>query len=272
MADLGKSADWLREYGVRTMSQNQKSITRAMDAFDRYRDFLLMTTDIVAIEPRQAQHYINHAMDQYIAFSSDAQQLTQTLTRETNAALADMALQRSQHLARGIWAGLGGLLLMSLFWLLATFWLTRRLSLLSLSMEHLSGHHTHGPRDPDDLDSELHGQTTPSQPLDEATRAELTSMAHGPFALAREMALAVLAFDRSVRARKKAQTALRTERHTLKMLVQGMPDLVWLKDPQGALPAVQPSLRSLGGCDRKRIGWPHRQRLFSRSSRVFPVQ
>lgn len=246
--DMHKDTEaWLREHGDRMGGWQATDLGHAMDVFHTYRDFLLMSTLIVATEPALAQRHASQALDQYMNFAEHTQSLSIAITTETNDRLGQMAAERKSHLRGTLAMGLAVLLTMSALWLLATYWLTGSMGLIAQAMGRLAGRNSTLDNDPDEIDTETGALHSGNVPLDDAQRAPLQRLSHGPVALVRDLAHAVLAFDRSIRVRKKAQAALRAERHSLKALIQGLPDLVWLKDQDGRYLQCNPRFEQLTG-------------------------
>jgi len=248
MARHGETAAWLRSHGASQQGQRQTDMAHAMDVFTAYRHFLQMATDIVAIQPSLAQRYTSQALDKYMEFAEHMQALSAVITVDTNDRLKRIADERHAHMNRTLVMGLSVLLLMNVLWLLATFRLTGSMGRITQALGQLAGRRTEdGPVPPLDALDTLSAGSVGSSPLGDTERTALQRMAHAPIALVRDMAHAVLAFDSSVRSRRKTQAALRTERHNLKTLIQGLPDLVWLKDPEGRYLQCNPRFEQLAG-------------------------
>jgi PAS domain S-box-containing protein len=256
LAAHGGTETWLRNHGTEVGGWQQADLTHAMDVFTTYRDFLLMATDIVTIQPSVAQRYTGRALDQYMAFAEHTQTLSAAITTDTNSHLSQMAAERRTHLSNTLATGFSVLLLMSVLWLLATFRLTGNLGHITQALGHLAGRQARADTDeanPDGTDTQPGTPHPGNTPLDDAQRHALERVARARIALVRDMAHAVLAFDRSVRARKKAQAALRAERHSLKTLIENLPDLVWLKDPEGRYLQCNPRFEQLAGVPETRL-------------------
>ncbi len=252
LSQHGPTEAWLRNQGTEMGGGAQNDLAHSMDVFQAYRKFLLMATDIVAIQPSLAQRYSRQSLDEYMAFAEHTQALAVAITAETTERLNQMSIQRQEHLRTTLATGISILVLMSALWLLATYWLTGSLGRVALAMGQLAGR-TGSPAaqtDFDDIDTQSGTPlATGSALLEDPQREALQRLTREPVALVRDMAHAVLAFDHSVRSRKKAQEALRNERHFLKTLIQGLPDLVWLKAPDGSYLQCNPRFEQLAGMD-----------------------
>ncbi len=104
---------------------NHGSAAGLLREFENYRRFVIMSTDVLAVDPRVASRFWAQAQRHYSDFALFAARIEQRLT---DRALQRNAQQSQTHhqLAQRMWAiGLGGLVLA----LTASYWLARRASL-----------------------------------------------------------------------------------------------------------------------------------------------
>ncbi len=104
---------------------NHGSAAGLLREFENYRRFVIMSTDVLAVDPRVASRFWAQAQRHYSDFALFAARIEQRLT---DRALQRNAQQSQTHhqLAQRMWAiGLGGLVLA----LTASYWLARRTSL-----------------------------------------------------------------------------------------------------------------------------------------------
>jgi two-component system sensor histidine kinase/response regulator len=245
LATMAPLEAWLSKETTEHADWRHQETALALKAFMGYRDHVLMATDIVAIDPAQAKRYVTSAFDRYLDFAARHQKLSAHITNDNAAALVRLAAERQDHLHNAWWITLGGLLLVNLLWLGVLNWLTRNLAMLTAAMRHLSAQPTETRPVDFDESSALQGDDFPT--LEDGQRPPLEAMAHSSVQLVRDMAHAVLAFDRVIKSRKKALKAKLAQQRMLHTLVQGMPDLVWLKNPDGVYLLCNPRFERLAG-------------------------
>lgn len=83
---------------------DDSAFAQARSQFYAYRNYVVMATDIVAIDPTQAAAYVSQANDQYYAFAQLAQKIDVDLAADSLAHLtfAEEALAKSTLRARWI--------------------------------------------------------------------------------------------------------------------------------------------------------------------------
>jgi PAS domain S-box-containing protein len=245
LATLGELEGWLEQEARHERGWKQTEIQLSLEAFRAYKRFLVMTTDIVAIDPRQAGKHAESALGQYTQFAERQQVLSADITLENHDLLELMATDRRDHIRNAWWASLTGLLVLNLLWAFTVLWFTRNIALLTAVLQRLTGVPKSQPPHTDASPSQLGLDDNPV--LDEALTPQLEAMTQSSVLLVRDMAQAVLAFDRSLRERRKAIQAMQDQRRLLEILVNGMPDLVWLKDPEGRYLMANPRFELLAG-------------------------
>lgn len=182
--------------------------------FGDFKQFVLKSTDMVAVDPMLASHYIENAGVHYVDLALQLHSIDDVLSQHA----LDESVDASQHLntysehLRLI--SIGGTFALIGVWLLIAIRLTKRLDLLTASLSYLAN--------PQQI-----GQTIPLFP-------EIVSIAKKKGTLIGDMADAVLAFRDTRYQRDAMQAELESERSHLDALIQGMPDLVWFKDLNGA--------------------------------------
>lgn len=245
LASLAPLEQWLsREAGQHTSWQHHET-GQAIKSYKNYRNLVLTATDIVAIEPAQAKKYINAAFDQYLEFASRHQTLAAQISIANSGLLDRLATERKDHIQHAWWSTLLGLIVVNVLWLGVLRWLTQHLATLGNAMRHLSAQ----PRQSGSAEltesSALPEEDHPS--LNEAQRADLAGMKLSRISLVRDMAAALLAFDKAIASRQKAVKAKLAQQQLLDTLIRGMPDLVWLKNPEGVYLMCNPRFERLVG-------------------------
>ncbi|MBY0463472.1 MAG: PAS domain S-box protein [Burkholderiales bacterium] len=245
LAGMAPLETWLSKEASEQTDWRHQETALALKAFLAYRDHVLMATDIVAIDPQQAKRYVTSAFDRYLDFAARHQKLSAYINNDNSAALDKLATERQDHLHHAWWITLGGLLLLNLVWLGVLNWLTRNLAQLTAAMRHLSAQPTETRAIDFGESSALHDDDFPVLPDEQ--RPALHAMEQSSVQLVRDMAHAVLAFDRVIKSRQKALRAKLAQQRLLHTLVQGMPDLVWLKNPDGVYLLCNPRFERLAG-------------------------
>lgn len=185
----------------------------AIRHFGDYRRFIVMATDIVAVDPKLAERYIDEANFRYVDFAEHTHIVDNAAARLT---LKNIDAGRGQLVEFSNWIsaiGIAGTAVMLLLWLFVSMTLAKNLSLLASGLGRLAS------------DAPEEGES------DEFAAISKLAVERG--ALTGQMAGAVLAFREARVDREAALAALNVERSQLNSLIQGMPDLVWLKDENG---------------------------------------
>ncbi len=192
--------------------------------FQEYRNFILMATDIVAVEPGLAGQYVEQAVAHYIKFARHSQNISAVLSQRAQQRIAASNAELQAYLQRALLVGLAGFLGLMLFWLWAAVGLSRRLNLLTEALHLLA-----------------------ADQAEQARLGDLEAWGRRRGSLFGELARAVLAFRDAILSRRRMQEDLEAERQQLKSLIQSMPDLVWLKDAEGVFLAANPRFEHLLG-------------------------
>ncbi|MBV5291082.1 MAG: PAS domain S-box protein [Curvibacter lanceolatus] len=194
-----------------------------LEAYEQYRAYMMMATELLSASPRLGQVRAAEALEHYLHYVGHAIQLNGQLTEETESRLAAMAGQRHDFVYTAASLAAVSLLLMCLLWLLISWWLTRPLDLLAGALGQLSQAARSAPSPAGEA----------AMPLDLGTLSQVEGLTRTRNSMVRDLAQAVVNFVRTLEARQQTQLALDAERHRLKSLVRGMPDLVWLKNAEG---------------------------------------
>jgi len=194
-----------------------------LEAYEQYRAYMMMATELLSASPGLGQIRAAEALDNYLHYVGHATQLTGQLTEETESRLAAMAGQRHDFIYTAAALAAASLLLMCLLWLMLSWWLTRPLDLLAGALGQLSQAARSAPSPAGEV----------AMPLDLGTLWHVEALTRTRNSMVRDLAQAVVNFVRTLEARHQTQLALDAERHRLKSLVRGMPDLVWLKNAEG---------------------------------------
>ena len=181
----------------------QAKLALAGNAFARFQEFVLMSTDIISIDPKRAAEYLSEASQHYSEFA--------LLLSDITSIYMEHALQHSER-ARAELARTGQQLsafstittvALIALWLMVAMGLARRLDLLQHSLQKLS-----------------HGQT---ESADEEAFGAITAMAKRSGTVIGDMASAVLAFRREQQERQRAQDTLREREELYSNIVSQAP-------------------------------------------------
>lgn len=164
--------------------------------FEGYRNFMLMATDIAAIDPTTASDYIIKAQNYFINMVQRRQAISAILAEHAEEHSTQGARAFSAVFMRVLQVSLFGLLLMILLSLISAKWLSRHLVVMIDALQRLSQ------------------QTALPPPLPDVE--QMASTAVGQF---KTMATAVLAFRTAVKERYQAQVELESHRAHLEELV-----------------------------------------------------
>ncbi|MDD3354238.1 response regulator [Zoogloea sp.] len=187
-----------------------QEVTGALEDFQSYRSLIITATDSIAVDTKVASAYINRATEHYIAFAEHIQAITVALTAHTSQHLDEQEAELAARIRDSLLVQLAGFVLVGLIWFHLSRQMTRQLSLISSALTRL------GEKDllPDEL-----------RQID-----RLTGSGKGMF---RDLAQSVMRFRTALIGRQETQQELQAQRERLKIIIRGMPDLVWLTDPEG---------------------------------------
>ena len=191
-------------------------IQLAQEAFAGFKQFVLMSTDLLGIDPRAAGEKQAAATEHYGRFAVLSTRIALMWTQHAleNSQAAEQKLQAFHQVQSKMMVGFTVVLVLG--WLAAAIWLARKLQHVAGSLNDLA-------------------QSRESHP---ASLKAVGLMAQGRATVLSEMAQAVLAFREARAESARSRAALEAERSQLQALVQGMPDMVWLKDAQGVYQVV----------------------------------
>jgi PAS domain S-box-containing protein len=185
-------------------------IKEAGEDFVTYRAAIIQATDIITIDTKVADTYITAAAERYLAFAEHAQAISNQLTEQTSQRIAAQEAGMASFLRHSMLVELLGFSLLSLLWLYFSIRLTRHLNAINSAMTSLAQHQENPPELPD-----------------------IESLGKGRPGLITDIAQAVQAFRAALVNQNQSQAELNVQRQHLKSIIQSMPDLVWLKDPDG---------------------------------------
>jgi len=181
----------------------QAKVALALNAFLKFREFVLMSTDIISIDPTKASEYMSEASQHYTDFAlqvSDIAGIYMAHSLQHNVqSRADLA-KKAQHLITFSALATAALIVL---WLLIAMGLARRLDLLQHSLQKLS--------------------QGPAESTDDKTFDAITQMAQRNGTVIGDMARAVLAFRRVQQERLLAQDALREREELYSSIVNQAP-------------------------------------------------
>jgi two-component system sensor histidine kinase/response regulator len=184
------------------------SVLAARADYDAYRNFIIMATDLAAIDPPDAMRHAYRAAQIYVALSEHTHRISRAVTgaAAVRAAAQSHAFELHAMRVAGIGAALIGALLM--LWLGVTRGLTRRLSLLSDALSGLA-----------------------ADRLDAGALAAVEVLSHKPRGLLGNMARVVLAFSAAIDERRRAAAAEREAEALMRAIVAQAPCAIDLIDP-----------------------------------------
>jgi len=245
---MGLHADWQHSA---EMLQTQRD----------HQDTLFAAAQDVDINPVQALRLTHRATELHLQFADLQRRLTKFVSERQRNVQANAAALRQRDRFNSQAASWAGLMVINLLWLVVVLWFTRNLDVLSAVMRHLSGQPTrdgeplataHDTAKPSSIRaSELDPNDHPS--LDDDLLPELQHMAESHVPLVRDIALAALAYNQSLRERKNAIQAMHQHRQLLHTMLTAMPDLVWLKDRDGVYLLANPRFEQCAGVPQS--GW-----------------
>ncbi|MDP2000824.1 MAG: hypothetical protein Q8K22_14700, partial [Rhodoferax sp.] len=199
LTQLGAQADLTLAKLVALDLTQQPALNKALGQFSAYRNYVVMATDIVAIDPTQAATYINQANEQYYAFAQLSQKIDVDLAADSLAHLTSTEEALARSTRRAQWIGSVATVLGILAWWVVSLLLSGRLSLLARGLQQLA--------DGDEF------------AVDERDFSAIAKLGAHPQGLLGGMAAAVLAFRLANSERNAAQGALEAERENLESQV-----------------------------------------------------
>lgn len=210
LAALGKRIEALSRT-VQGEAANKEAARKLVEKFGEYRNFMVMATDIAAIDPSTAARYIHQAQAAYIDFTKHRNVITSGLTksaREHN----DADEKAFDEMLRWVMTiGVAGLAAMLLLSLLSARVLSRRLVAVSEALSALV----------------RSGESPPPLQAIESMYARES----GEF---KEMAQAVLAFRNALLARQEAEQQVRR----LSLAVDQSPNSIVITNLDGRIEYV----------------------------------
>lgn len=120
---------------------NHGSVMALREQFNEYRRFMIMATDIIAIDPNVAQNYVQQAQRHFIEFSVYTQRITQKLAEraEIRSEEANETLNAFFHSV--IVISLSGILIMLLLALVSATWVSRHILTLADALSQMANSH-----------------------------------------------------------------------------------------------------------------------------------
>ena len=115
-----------------------ESVRAAAEDFAAYRNFIIMATDIVAIDLTLAGEKVDQAVTTYIAFARHSEQLSAQLTERAVTRLENLDAELGAYVQRATLFGMLGLALLALLWFFASARLSGRLQILARALERLA--------------------------------------------------------------------------------------------------------------------------------------
>ncbi len=200
------------------------------DFFDTYRHAVVQATDLAAIDPPAAMRQAYQASQAYMELSERTRELSMKVVNASVESTAEQIEVFNQHAASIAVVGLGLVALLLGIWFVFTRWLSGQVVTVTNTLRALAD----GDTAPSGLTSVARVADTPSHVLQEIART-------------------TLAFHQAVVAGQASEQALANERRLLKALINGTPDPVWMKGPDGRYLIGNPSFALLCGTTPARV-------------------
>ena len=188
----------------------QDDLVAAVEDYITYKASIITATDMISIDTKEAKNYISDAIENYIAFADHTQTISMKLSSLSAERIGEQENNMELDLKRSIYIEVLGFVLLSIVWFFIATRLTQRLTEISQAMSILG-----------------------KAESDPAELPAIVSISNQRPGLITDMAKAVLTFRQALLNRHESETALNAQRQRLKSIIQGMPDLVWLKDKAG---------------------------------------
>ncbi|MBE0508748.1 MAG: diguanylate cyclase, partial [Marinospirillum sp.] len=131
--DLGQLHTRVQQLAASNLLQevNHGSAAALLKEYELYRRFVIMATDIAAIDPSTAAFYINEAQMHFIHFSSYAHRITELLSTRAELRRVQSTQAVTGHFTKILLLGAVGLLLMFLLAYLSARFTSRRLQVIA---------------------------------------------------------------------------------------------------------------------------------------------
>jgi two-component system sensor histidine kinase/response regulator len=210
-------------------SANVDEVAAAREGFKAYQTFIIIATDLAAIDPPGAMRYAYEAANSYVDLSEHTHAIARAVA--TDAAKRGEVQARAfeqQALQAGV---IGGLLVaaLMLIWLIISGWLSRRIGNLTVTLQALA-----------------EGDIAPPSL---ATVQALCGRHRQTRGALSDMARAVLAFHDAIVAREAAQAELRK----LSLVVEQNPHPVVITDLEGHIEYVNDAFVRNSGYGRNEV-------------------
>jgi two-component system sensor histidine kinase/response regulator len=167
------------------LDTNSEQLRNAREDFERYRNFIVMATDLAAIDPPDAMRHAFRAAQAHVELSEHTHAVTNTIANAVAARSKELSGLLEAHAKTTAMAGGGLMIALLSLWFLIARRLTYRLSDITEALEALAA---------DNIDP-------PSLPV-------VSALGRARRSLLGSMARAVLTFRSTVIARKTAQYEL----------------------------------------------------------------
>ncbi len=197
------------------------SEARSMDShFSEYRNFMVMATDIISIDPKRSVDYIYQAQEQYIGFMNYEQVIAAKLSNHMRQASLAGTQSINEFFVRVMLQGIVAVLVIAGLAFLLLRITTRKLMVVTDALAGISQHQ----------------EAPPAMP-------EIEQMAVRDEGQFRELALALLEFRSSIRNRQQAEAQLRK----LSLAVEQNPNIIVIYDLEGNIEYANPALCKASG-------------------------
>lgn len=224
LADLTTRVEVL---GIALDRHNHHQVGAALlSEFTNYRNYVLMATDIAAIEPRLAANYISQAQDRFISFSRQSDDISIALGEQVQATGDHASAEFTSVLQQNIVVISIGLLAMFGLVLLAIRRIAGRIATIADALNMLTG--------------------TPDDPPPLADVEKLLATHTGVF---RELAVSVLSFRQALVDRREAEDSLQLSASVFTHAREG----IIITDPAGNIVTVNQAFTDITGYTREEV-------------------
>ena len=117
---------------------NHGSVLALQEEYQSYRRFIIMATDIIAIDPQEADSYVRRAQDNFIQFSIYTQRITKLLAERSEVRSKEGFETQEQFFYSVILIGMVGLLLMFLVALFSAGLVSRKMLYIADALSALA--------------------------------------------------------------------------------------------------------------------------------------
>ncbi len=117
---------------------NHDSSKALLEGFREYRRFVIMATDIAAIDPSTAYRYVDEAREHFIRFTSYSHRISELLASRADSRGAQGSRDLDEHISRIAFLGACGLVFMMVLAWVSSLLVSRRLRIITEALVAIS--------------------------------------------------------------------------------------------------------------------------------------